>query len=218
MEKSKSQIEGLYVITDEGVWGKRHVDIAAAALEGGVRIIQLRDKLKHDAELLPIARELLALCRQYGALFIVDDRVDLAVACDADGVHVGEHDLPLLAARKVVGPDKIIGVSCYGNVEAAVQAERDGADYVAVGSIYPTRTKQAGVTGLEIIRQVKARVSVPVVAIGGIEASNLAEVVRAGADSASVVSAVAAADDMVAASRQLLGIVEQARVGSQAKR
>ncbi|MCL5111115.1 MAG: thiamine phosphate synthase [Chloroflexi bacterium] len=199
------------MITDEAVWGKRHVDIAAAALRGGARVIQLRDKTKHDAELLPIARDILALCRQHGAVFIVDDRADLAVACDADGVHVGEYDLPLSAARKVVGPDRLVGVSCYGNVEAAAQAEREGADYVAVGSIYPTRTKQAAVTGLEIIRQVKARVSLPVVAIGGIEAGNLAEVVRAGADSASVVEAVAGADDMVAATRNLIDIIESAR-------
>lgn len=211
MERTKSRIRGLYVITDEGAWGKRHVDIAAAALEGGARVIQLRDKSKPDAELLPIAQEIMVLCRQYDATFIIDDRVGLAVACDADGVHVGKYDLPLRAARKVVGPDRILGISCYGSVEAAVQAAQDGADYIAVGAIYPTRTKEAAVTGPEIIRQVKARVDVPVVAIGGIDASNLAEVVRAGADAVSVVAAVAVADDMVGATRHLIGIIEEAK-------
>ena len=206
--KAKARIKGLYLITDEAVWGKRHLDIAAAALEGGARILQLRDKTKTDAELYPIALEMAALCRRYDAVFILDDRADLAVACDADGVHVGKYDLPLVAARRVVGPEKIVGVSCYGNVEAAVRAAQEGADYVAVGAIYPTRTKEAAVTGLGIIREVKARVDVPVVAIGGIEADNLAEVMGAGADSASLVAGVAAAQDMVAATRELLAILE----------
>ncbi len=197
-------IEGLYVITDEEVWGGDHLALARAAVAGGARVVQLRDKRRSDRELLPIARAMAELCRSGGALFVVDDRCDLAVAAGADGVHVGRHDLPVEAARAVVGPERIVGVSCYGDVDAARAAECLGADYVAVGAIHPTPTKEAAVTGVRIVREVRAAVAVPVVAIGGLTLENVGETIEAGADAAAVVSAVARAPDPAAAVRELV--------------
>jgi thiamine-phosphate pyrophosphorylase len=199
-------LRGLYVITDDTISGGRsHVELARAALAGGARVVQLRDKRRDAGELLPIAIEIRELCRRAGALFIVNDRVDLAGACDADGVHLGVTDLPVGAARTLLGPGKWIGYSPE-TAEQLLAAETAGADYYGVGAIYGTVSKSdAGPpVGLDHLRRLRALTSRPVVAIGGITIERLAELRAAGADGAAVIGAVAAAPDPAVAARRLV--------------
>lgn len=202
---------GLYIITDESLnAGCSHIYIAKKALLGGAKIIQLRDKQKSGGELFVIAQEIRSLCIQNNAMFIVNDRLDIALAAKANGVHLGQDDLPLIAARKLAPRPFIIGVS-VGSVEEAVMAEKDGADYIGVGPIYPTGTKaDAGpVVGPELIRIIKKEVSIPIVAIGGINLSNAKDVIAAGADWIAVISAVICSPDIAAASRKFVDLINQ---------
>jgi thiamine-phosphate pyrophosphorylase len=197
----RDRVRGLYLATDDTlVPGRGHVQIARAALEGGAEVIQLRDKRRDAGELLTIARELQALCESFGALFIVNDRVDLAVAADADGVHLGQTDLPVREARQMLGPGKLIGISVENEeqVHAAVAA---GADYLGVGPIYGTSTKSdAGdAVGPEQLFRFRKITSLPIVAIGGVTAALVPEALAAGADAVAVISAVVKAEDMTAA-------------------
>jgi thiamine-phosphate pyrophosphorylase len=195
----------LYVILDRSVAGGRDLpSLLEAVLAGGCRLVQLREKTMPLAELLPIAEHLARRCREAGALFIVNDRADLALACRAGGLHVGQEDLPPVAARRLLGPGIVLGVSTHDPAQAR-QAVADGADYVAVGSIFPTTTK-AGfqLVGPELIRTVRREVPVPLVGIGGISAENASTVLEAGADAVAVISAVCAAPDPEAATRHLL--------------
>ncbi len=152
-------------------------------------------------------------CREAGAHFIVNDRADLALAVDADGLHVGQDDLPARAARRVLRPGMLLGVSTHDSAQAR-QAVADGADYVAVGSMFPTATK-AGfqLVGPELVRELRPRVPVPLVGIGGITPDNAGEVIRAGADAVAVISAVCAAPDPAAATRRFLEQIAAARGG-----
>ncbi len=196
---------GLYVVTDGGLTrGRPLVEIVAAAIRGGTDAIQLREKEGPAREQLALGRRLRALTREAGVLFIVNDRADLAVALDADGVHVGQDDLPPDVARRIVGPERIIGVSA-GTLDEALAARDAGADYLGVGPIYATATKpDAGAaTGPELIAAIRRRVDLPIVGIGGIGRDNAAVVLAAGADGVAVVSAVVAADDPEAAAREL---------------
>lgn len=205
------RVRGLYVITDDTlVPGRGHIEIAKAALEGGARLIQLRDKRRDAGELLPIACELRAMCAEANALFIVNDRVDLASACGADGVHLGQTDLPVSEARKLLGPGLIVGVSVE-NAEQVEQAEAAGADYLGVGAIYGSSSKgDAGApVGLEQIRNFRGRTILPIVAIGGITLNRIPEVREAGADSIAVISAVVAAEDPSAAAWSLAAACER---------
>jgi thiamine-phosphate diphosphorylase len=203
------QLSGLYVITDRGLArGRSHEDVVEAALRGGAHVIQLRDKEASRAELLPIGRRLSQLCRDAGALFIVNDDPELARDCGAHGVHVGPTDMPPAQARAIVGPNAIVGWSIKDSVALARQAEDLGVSYVAIGSIYPTSTKEgASAVGLEPIRQVKQAVSLPIAAIGGINAGNAAEVAAAGAHMVCVISAAVAARDVEAACRELTAAI-----------
>jgi thiamine-phosphate diphosphorylase len=198
-------IRGLYVIIDpDACRGRDPVDIARLVLDGGAAIIQWRDKRRDKGDQLADARASSKRCREAGAIFIVNDHVDLALACNADGVHLGQHDLPIDAARPIAGSSMIIGVST-NNPDEARAAQSAGADYVAVGAIFDTASKEnTRPADLERIRAVKAAVNVPVVAIGGINASNLRSVIEAGADAAAVISAVCAADDPRAAASELV--------------
>lgn len=203
-------IRGLYVIIDpDACAGRDAIDVARQALEGGAAVLQWRDKARQGGrekgDQLAVARALRELCREHGALFIVNDHVDLALAAGADGVHLGQHDLPVEAVRSLVPPQFIVGVST-NNVEEAQRAQAAGATYVAVGSIFPTASKEPERTRAaspERLREVKAAVGVPVVAIGGIDATNIDEVLAAGADAVAVISAVCAADDPRAAAHEL---------------
>ena len=191
-----NELTGLYVIIDPALTaGRDEVEIAREALAGGARLLQLRDKTREKGLQLPIARALRALCRERGAPFIVNDHVDLALAVDADGVHVGQKDLPVSAVRRLVPPEMIVGCST-NNPEEARRAEADGADYVSVGRLFPTGSKQdTRPATTETLRAVKAAVSVPVCAIGGVTEANIDEVLAAGADMAAVIAAVIAAPD-----------------------
>ena len=197
-------IHGLYVIIDpDACAGRDAVGVARLALEGGASMLQWRDKRRDKGDQLPNARAVRELCREREELFIANDHVDLALALDADGVHLGQRDLPVSAARKLAPPGFIVGVST-NNVGEARQASAGGASYVAVGSIFPTGTKDlTRPASLERLREVEAAADLPVVAIGGINAGNIDEVLAAGADAVAVISAVCAADDVRAAAQEL---------------
>ncbi len=199
-----SDVHGLYVIVDpQRTRGRDPVEIARLALAGGAQVIQWRDKLRDKGEQIAQAQAVRDLCRGCHALFIVNDHVDLGLALSADGAHLGQKDLPASLVRPWVADGFLLGVSS-NTVEEARQAERDGADYVAVGAIFPTKTKEVTrPASLGRLREVKAAVKVPVVAIGGIEEGNVREVIAAGADAVAVISAVCLADDVEAAARRI---------------
>lgn len=200
----RESLKGLYVIIDPQVSrGRDEVEIAREALDAGARMIQFRDKTREKGLQLPIATAIAALCRQSGALCIVNDHVDLALAVGADGVHVGQKDLPVTVVRRLLGAGPIIGCST-NNANEARRAVADGADYVSVGRLFPTDSKSdTRPATLETLRAVKAAVSVPVCAIGGINGSNIDDVVAAGADIVSVIAAVVAATDVRESARAL---------------
>lgn len=190
----------LCVITDPGLAGRDHVAIAAAALAGGADMIQLRDKGGDLRALLPQAQAIQGLCRTHGAVFIVNDRLDLALAAGADGAHVGQDDLPAEAARHLLGPGRILGVSTHDRAQAEA-ARKAGADYIGFGPMFPTGTKETGYPprGLAGLREVRAAVLLPILAIGGITLETAADVIAAGATAPAVVSAIVAAPDIAAA-------------------
>ncbi len=203
-DKTK-RLRGLYVIIDtQALEGRSHVDVTAEVIRGGAKVIQLRDKTLRKKELLSTAQELKKLCAQHNVLFIMNDYLDVALAAEADGLHVGQGDLPVKVARKLLPMDMILGCSVT-TVEQAVAAEADGADHIAVGSMYPTPSKEtAKIVGLETLRQVRQKMSLPMVAIGGITKDNAAEVQSAGADSVAVISAVLGAQSPEEAARQIV--------------
>ena len=179
----------LYAILDPRfLRGRNLVEVARALVRGGVTCLQLRDKEASSRDLYEEARLLKASLRSLGIPCIVNDRLDIALAVDADGVHLGEEDIPVREARRLLGRDKIVGASA-ALVETAVQAEKDGADYIGFGAVFPTGTKEdAQVSGLALLSRVKQAVSIPVVAIGGIKRSNALDVLNAGADGLAVIS------------------------------
>jgi len=204
------RLPGLYVIIDTQalVKGRSHIDVASQAIQGGAKTIQLRDKLQSKKELLPIAQQLRNLCAEHDVLFIVNDYLDLALATDADGLHLGQNDLPIGVARKLLPIGKILGCSTT-TVNQAIAAQSEGADYVAVGSIYPTTSKEmVEVVGLDRLRQIRQAVTLPLMAIGGITKDNVAEVMAAGADSVAVISAVVRAEDVEEAAREIAETLE----------
>jgi thiamine-phosphate pyrophosphorylase len=199
------QLSGLYIITDSQLCPERtHAQIARAAIEGGARFIQIRDKNAADREFYEAALEVREITEAAGAMFFVNDRLDVAAAVGADGVNIGQSDLPVEIARGLLGEDVIIGVSA-DNIEQAKQAQEDGADYVGFGPVFTTATKlDAGpVSGLESLRRVCHEVSIPVIAIGGISLGNIGSVAANGAACAAVVSAVVCAEDMSTATSDL---------------
>ena len=204
------QLTGLYVIIDTQILGlKGEVDAARKAIRGGAKVIQLRDKQHGRGELLTIAQKLKDLCHKSKTLFIVNDYLDIAIAVEADGIHIGQEDLPLPVVRKELPIDKVVGLSTT-TLTQAQKAEAEGADYVAVGSIFSSPTKaSATVVGLEGLRQIRQAISIPVVAIGGINKDNIGEVMSYGADSAAVISAVLTQKDIESATRQLVKEIEK---------
>ncbi len=212
MKKGSLRLD-LYVITDESLsHGLSHVEIAKRAVEGGADAVQLRDKGMSGKGLVRCALEIREAMKNSGALFIVNDRLDVALASGADGVHLGQDDIPASIARAISPPGFIIGVS-VGNVEEAVQAERDGADYVGLGPICHTGSKiDAGpACGYEIIASVKKAVSIPVVAIGGLGPHNAGRAIEYGADGIAVISAVVGQEDIAGAARRLKRVIAEAK-------
>ena len=199
------RISGLYVILDrQFLLGREEVDVARQIIEGGARVIQLRGKQSKKGELLIVAQKLREFCRQTGTQFIINDYLDLAMAVNADGLHVGQEDLPLSVIRRELPIDKIVGCSVK-TLSQAKKAQAEGADYIAVGSMFPTTTKrEATVVGVDMLKELKRTVSTPVVAIGGINQNNVDEVVAAGADAIAVISAVLGGEDVKGAVQKLV--------------
>lgn len=197
----------LYLITDRKQLppGRRLVETVAAALEGGVRAVQLREKDLCAAELYPLARELRELTARHGARLLINDRLDVALAVEADGVHLGEHSLPVPVARKILGPDSLIGVSTH-RCEEVAGAQRDGADFVTFGPIYFTPSKAAygEPVGLGRLHEACTATTFPVFALGGISLEETAELRAAGCHRIALISAILAATDPAAAAAALL--------------
>lgn len=189
------KLRGLYAITDSKLTPYGDIErYVSEAIRGGVRILQLRDKEASDEELYGVAVKLKRLCEANDVTFIIDDRVLLAKAVDADGIHIGIEDIEVYRAREIIGEGKIIGVSCYGDLERAKNVIKDGADYVAFGSFFPSPTKpHAKVVDKSVLTEAKS-LGVPVCAIGGITADNGGELVLAGADMLSVISSLWSGD------------------------
>jgi thiamine-phosphate pyrophosphorylase len=199
----------LYVILDrEAAAGRDLGVLAQAAIRGGADVLQLRDKTASAQALLAEARRVLPIAQAAGIPLLINDRADVAEAAGADGVHLGQDDLPIDAARRLLGPGRLIGRSTH-SLEQALAAIAEGADYIGVGPIFPTPTKPGyGSVSLTLIPQVTAQISIPHVCIGGIEAANLAQVRQAGARCVAVVRAVCAAPDPEAAVRQLKSLMK----------
>ncbi|MEY4730333.1 MAG: hypothetical protein RL020_1491 [Pseudomonadota bacterium] len=205
---ASSNIRGLYAITQQTEDTPQLLADVRAALDGGARMIQYRDKTKRTALRIDQASQLHALCKLYNALFIVNDDVNLAQAVNADGVHLGEMDDKLDKARAKM-PGKIIGVSCYNQLDRAVEAEERGADYVAFGSFFPSATKpDAAHASIDLLQQAWQHVSIPIVAIGGVTVNNAAELIEAGADAVAVVRAVFDAEDIMYAAKNFSTLFE----------
>ncbi len=204
----------LYVVTDRALAGGRRLDeVVRAAIAGGATVIQLREKEAPAGEVFRLGLALRAITRNAGVPFIVNDRLDLALALEADGAHVGQDDLPAREARRLLGPGRILGVSVE-TVEQAVRAVEEGADYLGAGSVFSTATKpDAGdPIGLEGLARICRAVRVPVVAIGGINPGNAGEVIASGAAGVAVVSAVMAAPDVEATTRALRRAIDEGRL------
>ncbi len=201
---------GVYFVCDVARV-REPAQVCARVAEVGVRLVQLRMKGLRDADAYALAAQVATELRRRGALLVVNDRVDLALAVDADGVHVGAEDLPVSVARRLVGPDHIVGASAHDASEAtrAVQA---GADYLGCGSVFPTHAKDdATVRGLDVVREVRAATIAPIFGIGGVDGSNAGRVIQAGADGVAVVRAIADAPDPAAAAKALLYTVRRMR-------
>lgn len=194
----------LHVITDDRIRSRWTHIALARKLASSADTIQLRDKERPVSELIEIAARMRVVCADAGTPFIVNDRADIALAVGADGVHLGQDDLPIAAARKLLGPERIIGAST-ASVEEAVRAEREGADYIGFGHVYPTgsKAKSTPPKGPGAVREIVAAVSIPVIAIGGIHAANIRPVLEAGAWGVAVIGAVCGADDPAEAAREL---------------
>ncbi|MEA3560296.1 MAG: thiamine phosphate synthase [Candidatus Omnitrophota bacterium] len=180
----------LYIIIDKGLIGKRsEIKIASEVIGGGATTIQLRDKHSSARQLTKIGRELRKLTKKYNVNFIINDRLDIALAVDADGIHLGQEDLPLKFARKLA-PKKIIGISTHSFIEAR-KAEQEGADYIALGPIFKTFSKLTGPpVGVKIINRLKKSLNIPLVAIGGINTANIENVKSQKPDGIAIASAV----------------------------
>jgi thiamine-phosphate pyrophosphorylase len=195
----------LYAILDpEQTKGRPSESLLRELLEGGVTIVQLRVKTMAPREFFELARRVRSETRAHGCKLIVNDRIDIALACDADGVHLGQEDLPLASGRKLMG-SKIVGISTH-DLQQAQEAERNGADYIGFGPMFGTTTKATGYSarGVEMLRQIRAALKLPIVAIGGINEQNVREVWQAGADSAAIISDILAADEVAAKVSRIL--------------
>ena len=199
----KRAISGLYAVTPDGDDTPALIAAVEAALAGGARLLQYRNKPAPAALRLSQASALLVLCRKHRVPLVINDHLDLALAVSADGLHLGAEDGSLAAARARLGPERILGASCYDRLDAALEAERLGADYVAFGSFFTSSVKPGAVHApLALLREAKRRLSVPVVAIGGITLENAPRLIAAGADGVAVISALFGADDVGLAARR----------------
>jgi len=192
----------LYVLIDSNIAIKSVEETARLVIDGGADAIQLREKAISDEEFIPLAREIHDIAAQRGTLLIINDRVDVAKEVGAEGVHLGQQDIGISEARDVIGNEKIIGVSTH-NIEQARQAQKEGADYIAIGPAYPTHTKiYEPPVGLEVVQEVAKEISIPFVVIGAITLENLDEVLKTGATRVAVCSAIISSGDITSSARQ----------------
>ncbi|MBW2265754.1 MAG: thiamine phosphate synthase [Deltaproteobacteria bacterium] len=204
----------LYLVTDRGLSrGRTTIQIVEAALCGGVTCIQLREKTCSTREFITQALSIKDHLKRHNVPLIINDRVDIAQAVNADGVHLGQSDMPIEMAKTILKDSMIIGISAE-SLEDAVQAEKNGADYIGVSPIYatPTKTDAASPLGLEGLREIRKSVKIPLVGIGGLNRGNAGEVINNGGDGVAVVSAIVAADNPEKAARELKKIIEQAKL------
>ncbi|MBI4752789.1 thiamine phosphate synthase [Candidatus Desantisbacteria bacterium] len=205
------KIHGLYLILDYGLFGERiwDRDCIKEIITAGVDVVQLRVKNMPDSKLILLGNMLRKITEEAAVLLIINDRVDIALAVKADGVHLGQDDIPIDVARKLIG-DKIIGISTHSLTQAQ-QAEKNGADYIGIGPVYSTTTKQdvGKPIGCEIVHEICKTVSLPVVAIGGINQDNLTEVIKTGAGGIAVANTVLETDDPVATTKKIAGAVKK---------
>lgn len=195
----------LYAILDpEQTQGRAARAVLHELLEGGVTLLQLRVKSLGPRDFLDLAQQARAETQAHGCKLIVNDRIDIALACDADGIHLGQDDLPFAAGRKLMGR-KIVGISTH-DLEQAIEAERNGADYIGFGPMFGTTTKATGYAarGVEMLRQIRTAVKLPVVAIGGITEQNVQQVWQAGANSAAIISDILKAEDIPSKVKRIL--------------
>lgn len=200
----------LYAVTDRAWIGKQSLyEQVEAALKGGATCVQLREKELNEEDFLKEAMEIAALCKEYGVPFFINDNVEIAIKCHADGVHVGQEDMEAAQVRQSVGNDMIIGVSVH-SVEEALEAVKNGADCLGVGAMFSTSTKtDVDVLPKEILRDICAAVDIPVVAIGGIGKTNISHLAGTGVDGVALVSAIFAADDIESECRMLRKLSEE---------
>lgn len=202
----------LYLVTDRQLLGKKElVATVEESIKGGVTVVQLREKSISTRQFYSLVLGLKELTSRYKVPFIINDRIDVALAVDADGIHIGQSDMPLLVARSLMGPEKIVGVSVT-TVEQALDAEAEGADYLGVGAIFPTGTKSdADYVSLAVLKEIKKYVKIPVVAIGGITEHNVRAVIETGVDGVAVVSAIVACSDSRSAAEKFCHILNKER-------
>jgi len=215
-----SKVE-LYLVTDApSSQGRSFAEVIKAAVAGGVDLIQYRDKDATAREYHQRGKALLELCRELGVPLLFNDHVDIAALLGADGIHLGQDDIPLPEARRLLGADATIGVSTH-DVEEADQAIAQGADYINIGPVYPTQTKNLPLAkvgiGLGLVTEIVKRSSVPVTTMGGIGLSNAAPVIAAGADRIAVVTALTKASDIAAAARELKALVRREKAAREAR-
>jgi thiamine-phosphate pyrophosphorylase len=192
----------LYVLIDSNIATKSVEETARLVIDGGADAIQLREKAISDEEFISLAREIHDVAAKRGTLLIINDRVNVAKEVNAEGVHLGQQDISISEARDVIGNEKIIGVSTH-NIEQARQAQKEGADYIAIGPVYPTRTKiYEPPVGLEVVQEVAKEISIPFVVIGAITIKNLDEVLKTGAARVAVCSAIISSKDILSSTRQ----------------
>lgn len=207
-KKDLLKVIDLYFITDSSLSIKGVMVDVKCAIKAGVKIIQYREKEKSTRQMLQEANKIKTMCRKNNVLFIVNDEIDIALAAGADGVHLGNDDMPYEIARKLLGKDKIIGLTVH-NLEEAMQAQEAGADYIGVSPVFETKTKpDAGIPGgLNLIMEIKSNIKIPFVAIGGINENNIKSVLAAGAKSAAVISAIVTKSDVERECRKFRDII-----------
>lgn len=196
---------GLYFITDSKLTKKGVIEDVKAAIKGGVRVIQYREKSAPTRQMIEEAKQIRQICKKNSVLFLINDRIDVALAVDADGVHLGNEDMPYWHARSLLGNNKVIGLSAH-SARDALQNQKLGADYTSIGPIYRTTTKKSPKRpiGLEPIRQLKSRLKMPFVAIGGVNEANITEVLKAGAKNIAMISGIVARENVEKAARKII--------------
>ena len=201
----------LYAVTDRAWVGTKSLyEQVKEALENGVTCVQLREKELNESDFLKEVKQISTLCKEYKVPFIVNDNVNIAIACKADGIHIGQEDMELTSVRKLVGEDMIIGVSAH-TVEEAIKAQEGGADYIGIGAVFATSTKtDVDVLSFDTLKSICEAVDIPTVAIGGIQKDNICKLKKSGIDGVAVVSAIFAAKDIATATKELLLEVKKA--------